>query len=77
MNKHKHTLILSVALFLFLAPVAVLWSWNTLVELFGWPAAQYKHAFATVVLLLSVRWLVLPGRLKGNKRSGQMANSAA
>lgn len=36
---------------IFLALVAVLWSWNTLAELFGWPLAQFKHAVAAAGLV--------------------------
>lgn len=39
------------------AAVAVigLWSWNTLAELFGAPAAQFKHAVAALALIATLR----------------------
>ena len=39
-----------------LLSLLMLWSFNTLSELFGWPEARYKHAIAACALLLILRW---------------------
>lgn len=36
--------------------LAVLWSFNTLSELFGGPEAQYKHAISAFGMLLLLKW---------------------
>ena len=38
--------------------VIVFWSFNELSELFGGPQAQFKHAIATIGILLVVKWIV-------------------
>lgn len=38
--------------------VAGLWSWNTLADLLGAPAAQFRHAVAVLVLLAALRLLI-------------------
>lgn len=53
---HKHY-VMAVGLYL-LATIAVLWSWNTLPELFNLPAAQYKHVLAATTLLLVFKFSV-------------------
>ncbi len=35
--------------------VALLWSWNTLADLFGWPGAEARHVLAAVLLLGTIR----------------------
>lgn len=45
------------AMFLILASLVVLWSFNTLSGLFGGPIAQFKHAIAAVGLWLVVIWI--------------------
>ena len=62
MKRNRYTLIISAAALLILVPIAGLWSWNTLAELFNAPQAQFKHVAAAVVLLLSLRWVLLPNR---------------
>jgi len=52
----RNLIITSGALTLF--SVVVLWSFNELSELFGGPQAQFKHAIATVGILLVVKWIV-------------------
>lgn len=49
-------------LLLGLSMVLGLWSWNTLGDLFGLPVAQFKHVLAATVGVLSLRWILLPGR---------------
>lgn len=68
MTRNRHALILSTAALLILVPIAGLWSWNTLAELFNAPQAQFKHVIAALVLLLSLRWAVLSGRHGKNGR---------
>ena len=62
MKRNRYTLIIFTAALLILVPIAGLWSWNTLAELFNAPQAQFKHVIAVVVLLLSLRWVLLPNR---------------
>ncbi len=38
--------------------IALLWSWNTVAELFGAPAADLRHAVAILVLAWIARALV-------------------
>ena len=61
MNRNRRTLIISMAALLILVPMAGLWSWNTLAELINAPQAQFKHVIAAFILLLSLRWAILPG----------------
>jgi len=51
-----------VALFI-LVSIFLLWSWNTLAELFSGPRAQYKHVLAALMILITLRWSFLPSRL--------------
>jgi hypothetical protein len=53
-DRFRKTFIAAAALAL--ASLIVLWSFNTLAELFGGPMAQFKHAIAVVCLLLIVKW---------------------
>jgi hypothetical protein len=53
-DRFRKTFIAAAALAL--ASLIVLWSFNTLAELFGGPMAQFKHAIAAVGLLLVVKW---------------------
>jgi hypothetical protein len=62
MKRNRHTLILSRIALMLVALFAGLWSWNTLAELFNAPHAQFRHVIATLVLLLSLRWVLLPDR---------------
>jgi len=48
--------------------ILVLWSFNTLSDLFGGPQAQYKHALAAIGLLLVANW-TLPGLRAGSGRN--------
>jgi len=57
MNKFNFKSAIIIFSTLFLALVAVLWSWNTLSELFGWPHAQFKHAVAAVSIVLLGKWI--------------------
>ncbi len=55
MNRnHTRHLLLAAAMFA-ATVVAVLWSWNTLAPLFGAPEAQFRHAVAALVLILTLR----------------------
>ena len=49
-------------IFLIVAIPLILWSWNTLAELFGFPTAQVRHLLAACFGMLAVRWLLFPGR---------------
>ncbi len=49
------------ALFALLS-VAALWSFNTVADLFGEPAAQYKHAIAAIALLFILKWSLFSTR---------------
>lgn len=40
-----------------LASVALLWSWNTVAELFGAPVAEFRHVLATLVLATVVKFV--------------------
>ena len=42
--------------------LAVLWSFNTISDLFDGPKAQFEHVIGVAVLWYSVRWLLLPSR---------------
>ena len=39
--------------------VIIIWSFNELSELFGGPQAQFKHAIATIGILLVIKWVDL------------------
>ena len=45
---------------LIVAGAALLWSWNALAGLFGAPTAQFRHAFAALVLVYIARALLSP-----------------
>lgn len=60
MSHSKYKFLLAAAAAIFLASIAVLWSWNTLAELFGFPLAQYKHVVALAVLMFVLRSLFAP-----------------
>jgi len=53
-SNFRHIFIAAITLFLL--SVAALWSVNTVMELFGGPALQFKHAIAVVALLVILRW---------------------
>ena len=42
--------------------IGLLWSWNTLAELTGGPAAGFKHLLAALFILTAVRALMTPRR---------------
>ncbi len=52
-SKYRHYFI--VAMLFALLSVAALWSFNTIAEFLGAPAAQYKHAIAAIALLFVVK----------------------
>ena len=52
-SKYRHYLI--AAMLFALLSAAALWSFNTIAEFHGAPAAQYKHAIAAIVLLFVVK----------------------
>ena len=62
-SKYRH-LIIAAGGFLLLA-AGVLWSFNTLAELFGGPHAQFKHAVAGIALLVILKWCISANR--GNR----------
>lgn len=54
MNETAKHLVFAIA-FAVAGAIAVLWSWNTIAELFGGPAMQFKHALAVLLLLGTAR----------------------
>ena len=48
-----------------LASVLGLWAFNTVADLAGIPAAQYKHAVAAITLLFILRWFLAGRRYRG------------
>ena len=58
-------------LILIVAIPLMLWSWNTLAELFGLPTAQIRHALAACFGMLAVRWGLFPGRFDSHGFSGK------
>jgi hypothetical protein len=57
LRRHGHR-VLTATLLLLLAGVLALWGWNTLaVDLFGAPAAKFKHALAFEAIAGAL-WLV-------------------
>ena len=40
------------------ASIALLWSWNTLAELTGAPAAEFRHVLAALIIVGAVRSLL-------------------
>lgn len=50
-----------VMLYLILASVVMLWSWNVLAELFSWPQAQYRHALAATLPIILFFWTLRTG----------------
>ncbi len=55
-DKFKH-LALAIAAFL-VGSIALLWTWNTLAELFNGPGAEYRHAVAALVAAIMLRGLL-------------------
>jgi uncharacterized membrane protein YhhN len=43
-----------------LGVVGLMWGWNTLTELFDWPAATLRHALAAIVVAAILRSLAMP-----------------
>jgi len=62
MNYLRGRYILRAALWLALASLAGLWSWNILAGLFQAPQAEYRHALAAMGLFALLRWVLSPGR---------------
>ena len=67
-RKHRNTLrnITLATAGAALASVALLWSWNTLVPLFGGPTFQFRHALAVLIALVVLRLGLRFGR--GHRR---------
>jgi uncharacterized membrane protein YuzA (DUF378 family) len=64
--KHQHTanfghVICAIGTVVILTIVG-LWSWNTLGDLFGLPAAQYRHVIAAIGLLFVLRFSLFHSR---------------
>ena len=57
----------SAIVILAIGSAALLWAWNTLAELFGAPAADFRHALAFLVAAATVRVLA-SGRRNGYHR---------
>jgi hypothetical protein len=62
MNSLRFKTLAAVCVSVGLSMVPGLWAWNTLGDLFGLPAAQFKHAVAAAIAALLLRLLLLPGR---------------
>jgi len=61
--KHITAKTISIAVAIFATTsAALLWSWNTLAELTGAPAAELKHVLAALLMLAAVRALMTPRR---------------
>ncbi|MFT6607924.1 MAG: hypothetical protein ACJA2X_003142 [Halocynthiibacter sp.] len=55
---HGRTIIMSL-IAIVVGGVAILWSWSTLaVDLFGLPEMAFRHAFASVLLLVATGSLI-------------------
>lgn len=63
----RHLLLAAIAL----AAIATtgLWSWNTLAELLGAPAAQPRHVVAALALFAVLRVCLLPSRSRSPRCS--------
>ncbi len=59
-SKYRHYFIAAV-LFALLS-LLTLWSFNTIAEILGAPAAQYKHAIVAIALLFVVKWSLFSTR---------------
>ena len=51
--------------------VIIIWSFNELSELFGGPQAQFKHATATIGILLVIKWVVTRSGSHHERRSNE------
>lgn len=56
MRKSIYKHYLYAIIYFLLGTVAVLWSWNTLAELFNIPSAQFKHVLAVSVVIFILKW---------------------
>ena len=63
MHTFKTRWLLAAAAVAIAGTILVLWSWNTVVGLFGGPVAEFRHAVAALVLLGIARWVVGPRRV--------------
>jgi hypothetical protein len=54
--KHRYQLIITIFATMIVAAITALWSWNTLADLFGWPAAEFRHVLAAFLLLGTLRF---------------------
>jgi glycopeptide antibiotics resistance protein len=54
--KERFKYLFHAIFYLFIASALILWSWNTLAELFNWPQAQLRHAAALLVPFAMVVW---------------------
>ena len=80
MYRQKHKRIARIGVFIATGVallIATLWSWNTLVELFGGPAAQIKHIAAAAIILAVFRWAVTPRSTHYRRRHKSIAVSGA
>jgi hypothetical protein len=55
MNQLDVRHLLAACLALVTIAAAVLWSWNTLADLFGAPEAQFRHVIAALALIATLR----------------------
>ncbi|MFY0681176.1 MAG: hypothetical protein JXR13_11420 [Thalassovita sp.] len=70
-NKGHGRTIMKSLLVIIVGGVAILWSWNTLaVDLFGLPEMAFRHALASVLLLVAIGSLIgLPSLFSRFKES--------
>lgn len=51
------------------ATTLLLWSWNALIDLFGMPRAEFRHALAATIIVLCLRWCLFR-RPRNNRGCG-------
>ena len=54
--KHQYKIIITIIAALVAGAIATLWAWNTLADLFAWPAAEFRHVLAAFLLLSVLRF---------------------
>ena len=62
---HKNFILATIAFIV--ATIVGLWSWNTVIELFDGPRAEYHHIVAILALVAVLRAVLLPVRAQRRK----------
>ncbi len=57
MNYHRFKHVALATTVFLVGSVALLWTWNTLAELFNGPGVEYRHAVAAVIVATMLRGL--------------------